>query len=442
MKRQLFVHIGLPKAGSTSIQSMLADWPAFFERAGVHVAVAGRQAGRHSRLYGDDGEPKHGAWDDLLRELTRCAAPRFVISWEPFAANGRSAGGQRKSRGSCVSDIAALARAADVDVKIIGYVRPQYQYLESLYVEGVKMARQTASFAAAVEQYLQSPTFDYNWVFKPWREAFGDRLVVLPLAGARTASGVLEHFLNVVGAVDPALAEVRLRKNARIGAKHVEVLRLAGAALAGLPPDRRARSRKLDSLRSTVPPLLAADCPFAGLTSAQVASVGERFDASNARFAREYGIDPDGVLFRQPADGLVRPAIADRTNFSDVERARLCRLIDAVLGEEVAEVVAASLDARRWSVSKRQTSSARAVERPGTLPARPRRRCSWPALDASYARLRRRVRLVRGQARSVRDYPSAVAFLRWLRWELEIRCRRRSFRFAWFAWFARTTAGR
>ena len=443
MKRKLLVHIGLPKAGSTSIQAMLAEWPAFFERAGVHVAVAGRQAGSHSQLYGDDGEPKHSAWDDLLRELTRCAAPRFVISWEPFAANGRRPGDRPRSSGSCASDIAALAKAADVDVEVVAYVRPQYQYLESLYVEGVKMARQTTSFAAAIEQYLQSPTFDYNWVFKPWRDTFGDRIVIVPLERTRTASGVLGHFLSVVGAVDPALAEVRLRKNPRIGAKHVEVLRLAGAALAALPLDRRARSARLDSLRLRVPALLAADLPFAGLTAAQVASVGERFAASNARFAGEYGIDPDGVLFRQPDDGLARPAIADKTNFSEVERTRLCRLIDSVLGEDVAEAVAASLDVRpqRRPNARRGTSSPphRTAKRPGALPAWSRQRSAWTAVHAFLAhltRLHRRARRVCRQARSIRDYPSMVAFLRWLRWELEVRCRRLP------CWFARTTAGR
>ena len=414
-QRKLFVHIGMPKAGSTSIQAMLAGWPAFFERAGIHVAVAGRQAGSHSQLYDDDGEPRRSVWNDLLHELIHCPARRFVMSWEPFAA-GHSRD-RRRSSGNRASDVAALGEAADVDVRIVAYVRPQYQYMESLYAESVKLGSWTAPFGVVVEDYLQKQRFDYHKALRPWRDTFADRIAIHPLDHAHMGNGALEHFLGVVGAVDPALAWVQRRRNPRIGAKHVEVLRLAGAALAALGADRPARARLLEPLRLGVPALLAADLPFAGLTPAEVDAVSQHFAASNARFARDYGIDPDGVLFRHPADGLLRPALADGADFSEVERARLRGLIDRALGKDIAEIVDASLAPRslRCSAAKPRT---------GALQTLLRRRSAWDALHAWCRRLHSRTRLVCRQTRSIRDIASMKTFLRWLRWELEVRWRR------------------
>ena len=86
----------------------------------------------------------------------------------------------------------------------------------------------------------------------------------------------------------------------RRGSKELEVRRLVCAAL--VERNTVDHMRVLDRLR-WLPALLRSDTPFAGLTPAQTSALMDRYSPSNARVAREYGVNSDGVLF---ADNAVK----------------------------------------------------------------------------------------------------------------------------------------
>ena len=129
MRRTLIVHVGTMKTGSTSIQQVLHRLPLALERAGVHVPVAASWGGWAGNLDGT-WHPILGGWEDMLYEVRRSAAPRCVISNENFANPPNALETCRR--------VEALARAAGRDVEVVGYVRPQYQFVESLYVENIR----------------------------------------------------------------------------------------------------------------------------------------------------------------------------------------------------------------------------------------------------------------------------------------------------------------
>lgn len=390
---------------------MLAEWALPLERCGVHVPVSGRASGKHTRLYRiSEGRLAlaPSAWDDLGYELRTASASRFAISWEGFSFYARD----------CAGDVAAFAKSANVDVRIVGYVRPQYQHVESRYVEQVKNGQETRPFEAVIEEYSELSRMDYNLVLAPWRKRFGQCVVVRPLDPQRMPSGLLADFLGVIGA--PGLmaeAARRPRRNHRLGVKHVEALRLIGTAMrAARDPEPLQLALALQHLRWDVPALLDGDVPFAGLDHGQVDALSSRFAESNAKLARDYAVDSRGILFPAPADGLARPV---RAELSAAELLRLGRLVRDKVGLDLpAPCTPPSIG----------------------LPSRGRTALTAGALLDPVAslglslqprpfdqRIRDWIGTLRSQAGHFlcdflgsRDLP---AYLRRLRWELEIPCR-------------------
>jgi hypothetical protein len=328
MSRALIVHIGMSKAGSTSIQYMLGALSRRLERCGVHVPRAGSGTpGDHHNLPRTTAgrwtaQPGRGAWPELLAEIQASPADRFVLSSEFFTGPFGGA--------ACAARLLELAGAADLDVRLVAYVRPQVQRLESYYGEQVRNADRWEPFETFAAEMLSpagAPVLDYSAVFAPWRAAFGDALEVYPLERSRPAQGLLVHFLGLLGVADRATLRAlgRLRPpraNVRIGAKELEVRRLVARAGSHLPePARKRLMRRLDLL----PALFGDDRPFAGLDAARACAVADRFEASNARFARACGIHPGGVLFRRrAAEDRRRPERAAWADLDARER-RLAR---------------------------------------------------------------------------------------------------------------------
>ena len=228
---------------------------------------------------------------------------------------------------------------ADLEVRVVGYVRPQYQRLESGYVQRVKMGNESAPFETVLKHHADDPRLDYGSVFRPWRDAFGDRLSVHPLDPVRMPDGLLADFLTVIGAGSLSVPSGLSRMNRRLGAKHVEVLRLTNAALRSRPIPQSQRSLMLSPLRLGLPALIDDDAPFAGLNPAKVQMVTGRFAAPNARFAREYGIDAAGVLFMAlPKDGVrARPNRAAWADLSEPERTRVWGFVHDNVGVDLAD---------------------------------------------------------------------------------------------------------
>ena len=339
-RRTLVVHIGLPKTGSTSIQRMLWTLAGPLRTFGVHVPVAGQEAvGRHGGLVVN--RYRGSAWSDLQGELQRCRdARRFVISHELFTPANVDAQ-------LCIRSIVALADAADLDVELVGYVRPQDTHIESIYVERVKsghtMDFETFRMMVLRDSFLE---LDYNRRFQPWRSVFGRRLTIYPLDPARMPSGLLPHFLDVLGVSGLAATAARLpRLNQRIGAKCVEVMRLINVALAREMTGGAMEGRFRAYVRSELPGILHDDAAFVGLDEDRRRAVIAHYADSNARFAREYGIDAGGALFsREAGDGGGRTGAANLAGWwdlSDEERRVVVPFVRNAVGVDLPRTIEA-----------------------------------------------------------------------------------------------------
>ena len=326
-KRQLVLHIGMPKAGSKSIQWMLDHLaPQLVERGiDMFVDVDGKARCRATTL---GTELKIGKvrkftpqklvrierWRKLAAQMRRSKAPQFIISNESFLGIPKA---------GLPEMLAAMAADGHRTVHVIAYVRPQCQLLESRYAQWIMNCVERLPFHAFTAATMGSrpverhPWLNYRHVLAPWRKVFGDQVTIVPLERSRMPRGLLPHFLDHIGAGDLDVSGARNRLPRR-GAKFLEANRLISSALLqrGVRPSRELRSRK-----RRIPKLLRSDLPFTGLTADEARLLMQRFEAENAAFAREYAIDSSGILFRDPViDDRARPNVATWGDLDDAEQ--------------------------------------------------------------------------------------------------------------------------
>ena len=303
VRRRLTVHVGTPKAGSTTLQHLLGARRGLLARLGIHVPRAGspdwglghqglaRELGRRAK--------GSGQWRARGGGIRGSRARRFVLSHETFTHPPRAEG--------CIERLLELEERENLEVDVVAYVRPQWQRVEAGYAQRVRHGRAVAPLEREVQAVFDeggyAPHLDYNVLFEPFRAAFGERVRVYPLQSAVLPQGLCAHFLELLGVSGAARAARGLfRANSRPGAVELEVLRLVNARLGGRRPGGEPVHHRL----ALLPALLEGDAPYAGLTPGQIGRIDARFGPANARFARAYGIDAGGVLFRDPPDPAER----------------------------------------------------------------------------------------------------------------------------------------
>ena len=126
----LFVHVGLPRTGSTTIRHALRDLEPQLRRRGVLVPVTGRRDEEFSHsnlatlLSGEWflGQGNADDWQALEREIASAGFSTVVLSGSMFAAHGLAT----RTPGHWVAQhMKNLADACGLEVHILGYVRPQ-----------------------------------------------------------------------------------------------------------------------------------------------------------------------------------------------------------------------------------------------------------------------------------------------------------------------------
>ena len=340
MAKRLIVHVGPRKTGSTSIQQMLFTCRDKLRAGGIHVPRAGlyQLPSRHHPSLSHFGLIQHKLenWAKLAEEIASTDAETFVVSAEDLTSP--------KRRVVCAERLEKLVARTSVEVDIVGFVRPQWQLLESEYSQRVFGGRMKARLSQFVREMLDAgerTILDYRLVFAPYRTRFGDRVRVFPLQASHLPQGLVAHFLSLAGAETVVMEEAsaQSRANERNGAKAVEVCRLVRVRLgAGHLSPRH--------LLPELPTLLNEDAPFAGFSWDEIRQMEDRFALANAAFARENGISADGTLFQEAAaSDAVRPNLARWEDFDSDERHRVRRYVLKRTGVDLERK-----HARKWRI--------------------------------------------------------------------------------------------
>ena len=332
MLERIVFHIGMHKTGTTAIQGSLSRAYDTLLARGILYPHAGRAGPGHAQLARElmntnapvDRAPSHLG---LLEEVRRAHPATLVVSSEQLLRVGSSRPVEW-ARHLCEE-----LQPARVDV--LGYVRPQWERIESQYAVWVRTGRSWGTFEQAVERMLADKRFDYLETFEPWRQAFGESLELRPYGADMLLGGdAVTDFWDSAGFGAPP--EPPQQDNVRPGARTTEMLRLLRAFFAhhrldtllpqpaGEPtrPRERAVQEMLRGARRRIEAAFADDRPFSPLTQEMVVSIAGHFAASNERLVQTYFAGRHESLFSPPSEPR-EPSTWSLSHASEDERRSL-----------------------------------------------------------------------------------------------------------------------
>jgi len=334
-RKAVYVHIGLPKTGTTYIQSSLWESRSGLASAGCLVPGETRVAkwravsdllGR--RPQGAEAQDIDGSWNAFTEVIRDWHGDRVVFSEELLVTAGRR-------------QVQQLVRSlSPAEVHAVVTVRDLARMLPSAWQQEVKKGRtwQFDEFVSAVREPGSGPPtaaaaywlrFDVPRILQTWERAIpaaNVHVVILPPSGA-PASVLLERFADVVGVDADALeAAPREQANAALGLAEVEVLRRLNVGLAGQLNERQyARA----VVQSVVP--LLQDRATSGRLALPVEHRAWATEQS-AHLVEFLKTSPYDVV--GPLDDLVPPPVSPgASQRDDLDEAQLVEPLTAALTE-------------------------------------------------------------------------------------------------------------
>lgn len=287
-KPRLYLHIGLPKTATTTIQTFLSDNRAQLREQGILYPQAGISGVAHHQF--------GAAFEGLARDWVEdCSLPELLASLRAEVTKSRC------SRVILSSEIFTFVRdpdrlrqtlATEYDMTVLVSLRRQDKWLESCLRQDI----QVGDYSGTVERFvaLKKHHCDYLALVDFWESVLGRDKVVLrlmPRSGER--SEVQRNFLEDCRISWSASFSLNADSNPRLSRECLEFLqsapderRVAGVYLRvrELLGDYSAEHPDLPQHRSMLSPAMARE-------------LLSEFEAGNAEIAKRYFPESNGRLF-------------------------------------------------------------------------------------------------------------------------------------------------
>jgi hypothetical protein len=305
----VYLHIGLHKTGTSSIQAFVNANRETFEQGGVAIPKAGWLEGAHHNVPLEIlGKPKFspaaGGLAAALPEID--ARPDALLSSEEFEFLDL-AGVKRLKQ--------ALGERA---VKVIVYLRRQDALIASTYAQQIKMGARLGSFSEYVTQSLYHPRFDLFMLLMRWSKVFGEGSVRAGVICEETSGPKLfDDFLAKMEATHLPVAKPDKLFNPSPSWAEVELLRRLAILLK--PKGRKFATEELQRMKALARKRVRVDGldleARLKLGPEDLERVRDRFEAGNRRVAEDFIESPaqrEALLFGQAgAEGEAAPAGED-----------------------------------------------------------------------------------------------------------------------------------
>jgi hypothetical protein len=280
-----YVHIGIPRTGSTAIEKFLYEnRQILLDRGILYPEVNLRGYGHHDLAYLLSGGypewaiPQPRNLDDLAADLCHASAAHsgdILISSENFYLFPAIVRLQEL--------LTETGASSGRRVVIIVYVRRQDEAQESWYSQTVKAQGETCEIDESIDRWRY--LWDYRARLAEWAAAFGAaNLVVRPYETTQFRGGsLITDFLACIG-VDPTGMDLPTEKeNARLNTDLLEFQRLVNRLPLGSQQKRRFhRELTALSLRTSDSELFA---PGGLLGTAEKSEICRFYEAGNAEVA-------------------------------------------------------------------------------------------------------------------------------------------------------------
>jgi hypothetical protein len=364
--KKVYVHVGLPKTGTTYIQSALWDSRDRLASAGCLVPGSARQAmwnaasdflGRRPR--GAEAPQAEGAWDAVVAAVHAWDGDRAIVSHELLGTASRRQA-QRLVR-----------NLAHCEVHVVITVRNLPSLLPSVWQQEVRKGRTWTwtEFVTAVRDVESGPQtagvafwlrFDVERVVRLWGAAVPParvHVVLVPPRGT-PAEALLGRFARATGIDSRLLATADPNPNTSLGVAETEALRRLNVALAG---SLNEREYMLVVGRSVVPALRANSTSTRARLSVEDQAWFEAKSREVAVFLRDHPCEVVGDL----ADLRAHEQPEEACDPGDLPDAMLVRPM------EVALAAVSQAHARHWTRTRRRDRGA-TIGLPARLSSRAR----------------------------------------------------------------------
>lgn len=190
MNKKIFLHIGIGKTGTTSIQKMFFESRKKLLKDQTLYPLTGISHYGHHNLakLGDENISTETLflYNQLLHEIETSCANKIVISSENFIF----------MKPNYIKKIAETLNC--FDVKVVVYVREQISLFESTYMEWLKAGKPHQN---SVETFfsLHKNSFNFMAKIQPWIDAFGIQNISARLFNKKIiGENVCNDILNVM----------------------------------------------------------------------------------------------------------------------------------------------------------------------------------------------------------------------------------------------------
>jgi hypothetical protein len=185
--KQVFLHIGTQKTGSSSIQFFLHSNRERLTELGY--LYPSEKKTHHNLAYTLLGDPKadhkSNTWEDIIAEIDNSKLDKIIISSEFFA---------QSSKIEFIEKIAAYL--AKYQTKIIVYLKRQDKKVESSFNQQMK----TGVYAGTVEFFLkESKSPNYLKMLDNWGQVFGRENIIVRSLEKEQIPDIYQDFLKNIG---------------------------------------------------------------------------------------------------------------------------------------------------------------------------------------------------------------------------------------------------
>ena len=192
--KTLLIHIGYHKTATSSLQKFFYLNSKALAQAGVNYAKTGLEGFSHGELANclkpeRRNQPQSKAlWAALLSEVSDSSCPVTLVSSECFL------------EAKDMPIVVASVLSDDVCVKLICYLRPQLEWLESVYNEIIKDPYRRYIGDIAEMRELRFGWHDYYSVLRLWSDEFGaDSVSARPFQRCQLkGQSIYQDFLSVL----------------------------------------------------------------------------------------------------------------------------------------------------------------------------------------------------------------------------------------------------
>ncbi|MFA5940164.1 MAG: hypothetical protein WC809_12475 [Sinimarinibacterium sp.] len=328
-RKQLYLHIGRAKVGSTALQHFLWTNRQLLAQQGV--------------LYPDSVMMQSASHKLALvfqHELPDAEPVRELSAAEVYGAMFDEAERLNLRRIVASSENLFLVKPAEparcmrrgYDVRIVCYVRRQDEVLVSSYIQELKTGDSNAQ--RGIEKFASDPLrlawLDYEPVLDAWAAQFGRENIIVRVAEKEQLRGtIFEDFLDLVGVDTSGMTFPQTRLNPSPARDILDFIQMINAAPA---PGPRMKFQLRDPLLALSERIGAQGrySPRSLVPAGLRRELMERFRKSNAAVARKYLGREDGILFR---DDRIEESDAD-TPYAGLDLERFAHMMATLLGTQ------------------------------------------------------------------------------------------------------------